>query len=81
MKHRICVTLESAEQAERFKALGGSKWLRVQIDSAREQVRLSDEDRARIAKALAESFKTSGEHETAQLLARIAAPTDKEQTA
>jgi hypothetical protein len=74
MKHRICVTLESAEQAERFKALGGSKWLRVQIDSAREQVRLSDEDRDRIIKALTERFKTTGEYETAQLLARIAVP-------
>jgi 5S rRNA maturation endonuclease (ribonuclease M5) len=70
---RVNVSL-TEENAERFKTLGGSKWLNRILAKNGKVFVLTDQDRERISKALAERFKTAGEYETAQLMARISAP-------
>ena len=69
---RVCVSM-TKENAERFKSLGGSKWLN-RILSADKVIVLTEQYRTRIVSALTEQFKKTGEYETAQLLARITAP-------
>lgn len=62
------------ENAERFKTLGGSKWLNRILSDGKTIIDLTEQDRTRIINALTEQFKKTGEYETAQLMARISAP-------
>jgi hypothetical protein len=70
---RVNVSL-TEENAERFKSLGGSKWLNRILSDVKTIIDLTEQDRLRIIKALTEQFKKTGEYETAQLLARVSAP-------
>ena len=53
-KHRMNVSLDSEDQAERFKALGGSKWLRGLIEASKTAriIPLTDEERMLIVEAV-----------------------------
>ena len=53
-KHRMNVSLDSEDQAERFKALGGSKWLRGLIEASKASriIPLTDEERMLIVEAV-----------------------------